>query len=174
MTKAFTPLLIALFILVMLTMPGAAPAAAADAKKFGTYGDWDAYTYMEDGAKVCYIASSPVTAKGDYKKRGNIFAMVTHRTAEKSVNVFSYLAGYDYRKGDQVTVAIDGQAYSLYGDGAVAWTANEAADQKLVAALRKGKTMVIRGRSSNNTETSDSFSLKGTGSALDAITKECK
>ncbi len=155
-------------------MLSAFPAAAQDAKKFGTYGDWDAYSYMEDGAKVCYIASSPVTAKGNYKKRGNIFAMVTHRPAEKSFNVFSYLAGYDYRKGDEVTVGVDGVTYSLYGDGSVAWTANAAADEKLVAALRKGKTMVIRGRSSSNTETSDSFSLKGTGSALDAITKECK
>ena len=155
-------------------MFSAFPAFAQDAKKFGTYGDWDAYSYMEEGAKVCYIASSPVTAKGNYKKRGNIFAMVTHRPAEKSLNVFSYLAGYDYRKGDEVTVGVDGQTYSLYGDGSVAWTANEAADEKLVAALRKGKTMVVRGRSSSNTETSDSFSLKGTGSALDAITKECK
>lgn len=152
----------------------AVPALAADAKKFGSYGDWDAYSYMEDGAKVCYIASSPVTAKGNYKKRGNIFAMVTHRPAEKTYNVFSYLAGYDYRKGDEVTLGIDGVMYTLYGDGSVAWTANEAADQKLIAALRKGKTMVVRGRSSSNTETSDSFSLKGTGSALDAITKECK
>ncbi len=168
MMKTSVLVLSAFFILT------AVPALAADAKKFGSYGDWDAYSYMEDGAKVCYIASSPVTAKGNYKKRGNIFAMVTHRPAEKTYNVFSYLAGYDYRKGDEVTLGIDGVMYSLYGEGSVAWTVNEAADQKLIAALRKGKTMVVRGRSSSNTETSDTFSLKGTGSALDAITKECK
>lgn len=163
-----------LFLIVLAgSLFSAEPAHAQDARKFGSYGDWDAYTFLEDGHKVCYVASSPSSAKGNYKKRGGIFAMVTHRPAEKSLNVFSYLAGYTYKKGDAVTLTIDGQPQTLYGDGEVAWTANPAADEKLIAALRRGKTLTVKGRSDRDTETVDTFSLKGSGAALDAISKEC-
>lgn len=147
------------------------PAAAKDAKEIGSYGAWTAYTYNEDGGKVCYMAATPTDSKGDYTKRGTVYAMITHRPGAK--NVFSYLTGYEYAKGAKVTLSIDGQPTVLYGADEVAWAPNEAADAKLVAALQKGSKMKVEGASARGTATVDTFSLKGSGSAYAAISKEC-
>ncbi len=152
----------------------ALPAQAAEAKKIGTYGAWTAYAYTENGAKVCYIAASPTNSVGEYTKRGDVFAMVTHRPADKATYVFSFLAGYDYAANASVSVAVDGDPVTLVGAGDVAWTANDSADRALSDSLRKGKKMTVSGVSARGTKTKDSFSLSGSGSALDAIGKACE
>jgi hypothetical protein len=164
----------AIVLAVLLVITPFFPAYAKDAREIGSYGPWTAYTYQEDGQKVCYMAASPESAKGNYKRRGNVYAMVTHRPADKAVGVFSYLAGYTYGSQSKVTVIIDGQPTLLLGQGETAWTANEEADRKLVTALRKGSKMIVEGVSDKGTETKDTYSLKGSGSAYDAISKECK
>lgn len=146
-------------------------AAAKDAKEIGAYGAWTAYTYDEEGGKVCYMAATPSESKGDYTKRGTVYAMVTHRPGASGV--FSYMTGYEYAKGAKVTLSIDGAPTVLYGAGEVAWAPNEAADAKLVAALQKGSKMKVEGASARGTATVDTFSLKGSGSAYAAISKEC-
>ena len=45
--------------------------------------------------------------------------------------------------------------------------------QKRTDAIRKGSKVVVKGTSSRGTLTTDTFSLKGSGNAHDAITKEC-
>lgn len=164
----------AIALAALLVMIPSLPALAKDAKEIGTYGDWKAYTYQEDGNKVCYMAASPESAKGNYKKRGNVYAMVTHRPADKAIGVFSYLAGYTYGNQAKVTLTIDGQQTVLLGQGETAWTPNDETDRKLVSALRKGSKMIVDGASDKGTATKDTYSLKGSGSAYDAMSKECK
>ena len=160
-----------LILLTLGLVSFTSPAFAKDAKQIGTYGNWTAYTYDEDGGKVCYMASTPSESKGDYTKRGTVYAMVTHRPGAR--NVFSYLTGYTYAKGARVTLSIDGQPTILYGADDVAWAPNEEADAKLVTALQKGSKMKVEGASARGTATVDTYSLKGSGSAYAAISKEC-
>lgn len=162
-----------LLFVVGLMLVFAGSAEAAEAKKIGTYGNWTAYTYTENDATVCYMAASPSSTAGDYSRRGDVFAMITHRPSEKTTNVFSYLAGYEYKRDAPVTVTIDGAATVLIGAGEVAWTPDDATDRKLTEALRHGKKMTVQGLSSRGTETKDTFSLTGSGSAYAAIGKAC-
>ncbi len=159
--------------LLLILASFASPALAKDAREIGAYGDWTAYTFEEDGKTVCYMASTPKTAKGNYTKRGGVYAMVTHRPGDKARDVFSYLTGYTYAPGARVTVTVDGAATILAGTGETAWTSSDEADRKLVAALRKGSKMVVEGVSARGTETTDTFSLSGSGAAYDAISKAC-
>ncbi len=151
----------------------AAPAQASDPKLISTYGDWAAYTFEENGNKVCYMASKPTKAEGNYKVRGDIFVLVTHRPAEKSKNVFSYIAGYTYKTNEEVTVMIDGKRFTLFAHKDMAWTSTAETDTALSEALRKGSKMVVEGVSSRGTKTKDTFSLRGSGGAHDAINKAC-
>lgn len=167
MIKALPLAVLSLFLL-------ATPAHADEAKKIGTYGDWTAYTFQENGAKACYMAATPRELKGNYTKRGNVYAMITHRPAEKSRDVFSFLAGYAYKTGAKVTLSVDGQPFMLVGNNETAWTPSADTDAKLVAALRKGSKFTVEGSSERGTATKDTFSLKGSGSAYDVISKECK
>lgn len=152
----------------------ATAAKAEDApKKIGEFGDWSAYVFMEDGNKVCYMASQPKKDEGNYSRRGEIFALITHRPAEGSKNVFSYIAGYPYKGGSDATVTIDSNSFALFTQDDTAWAPDAATDNKIADALRKGSKMVVKGTSSRGTTTSDTFGLKGSGGAHDAINKEC-
>lgn len=150
-----------------------ATAQAQTPTLIGTYGDWSAYSFMEGGNKVCYMVSQPKKAEGNYTQRGDIFALVTHRPAEKTKNVFSYITGYTYKDGSDVTVSVDNTNFTLFTQKDMAWTPDQDSDNRLADALRKGSKMVVKGTSTRGTLTTDTFSLKGSGNAHDAITKEC-
>jgi hypothetical protein len=158
--------------LSVLCLLAATPAFAAP-ELIGKFGSWTVYTFMEDGAKVCFMSASPEKSEGKYTKRGPVYAMITQRPKDGSQDAFSYMTGYEYRKGGEVTITVDGQKFVLYGDGEIAWTTDADADGKLAGALRKGSKMVVKGISARGTETTDTFSLKGSGAAHDATRKEC-
>lgn len=162
-----------LALVLVLTVFGGGFASADEPELIGRHGDWTAYKFMEGGNKVCYMASQPKTSKGNYSKRGDVFALVTHRPSENTKNVFSYITGYTYKPDSEVTLEIGSEKFSLFTDNDRAWTQDDSADQALTDALRKGSKMVVKGVSSRGTQTTDNFSLKGTGGAYDAITKEC-
>lgn len=152
-----------------------APAMAEEPKLISTHGDWTAYSFKENGGTVCYMASKPKKAEGNYKKRDEPFAIVTHRPAENTKNVFSFIAGYTYKQGSDVTVTFDDkQTFTLFTNKDMAWAKDADTDNKITEALKKGSKMVVKGESMRGTQTTDTFSLKGTGGAHEAIGKACK
>ncbi len=148
-------------------------SAAAEPKLLGNYGKWSAYMFMEGGNKVCYMASQPTKAEGNYTRRGEIFALITHRPGEGTKDVFSYIAGYPYKPGSDATVSVGSNRFTLFTQDETAWAPDSSVDSKLAAAIRKGSDMVVKGTSTRGTVTTDTFSLSGSSAAHDAITKEC-
>ncbi len=148
-------------------------AHAGEPRLIGTYGDWSAYVFIEDGNKVCYMAGQPKKAEGNYTRRDEIFALVTHRPAENTKNVFSYITGYTYKTGGDATVTIDGKRTVLFTQDDTAWAPDAKSDNALAAAIRAGSKMVVKGTSARGTKTTDTFGLSGSGKAHRAISKEC-
>ena len=149
-------------------------SVSAAPERLGQFGDWLAYMDTDGGQKVCYMASMPKKDEGNYKKRGDIYAVVAHRPAEKSFDVFNLVAGYTYKKGAKVTVTISKQTFSnFYTDKDAAWTLTDKDDKALVLAMKKGESMVVKGVSSRGTQTKDTFSLKGFTKAYQAISQKC-
>ncbi len=169
MFQTIRPLLIAASLTALL---GAA-AQAQGIKRIGDYGDWSAFQFSEDGNPACYMSSEPTKASGDYTKRGDIFAIVTHRPAEKRIGEVSIIAGYSYKKDSAVEVAIGKQTFELFTQDDGAWALDSASDKKLVQAMRKGNKMVVKGTSSRGTPTTDTYSLKGFTKSYRAISKAC-
>lgn len=151
----------------------ASPAQAAEQRLLGTFGHWSAYSFLENGNKVCYMAAKPQKAQGNYSSRGDIFALITHRPAEGSKNVFSYATGYSYRANSEATVNIGGRKFSLFTQDDMAWAPDPAQDNALAEAIRTGNNMVVTGTSARGTLTTDTFSLSGSSKAYEIITKEC-
>ncbi len=148
-------------------------AQAGGPRLLGTFGDWTAYSFVENGNEVCYMASQPKTAVGNYTSRGDVFALITHRPAEKTRDVFSYITGYPYKSSSDVTVKTNGQTFKLFTQDDTAWAADSKADASLVNAIRSGSKMIVKGTSKRGTLTTDTFSLKGSGKAYQAISKAC-
>ncbi|MBF5093336.1 hypothetical protein F1643_01470 [Azospirillum sp. INR13] len=150
----------------------AAPAAAADPRHLGTFKDWNAFAFEEKGQKVCYISSQPKKTEPK-AKRGDIYALVTHRPSEKTLDVVSIIVGYPFKKGSEAEVSVDGKEFKLFTDGETAWARDAESDRAVTAALRDGRQMVVKGLSSRGTRTTDTYSLAGVGQAYDAINEAC-
>ena len=148
-------------------------AHAGEQRLMSAYDAWEAYVFDENGSKVCYMASQPGNAEGNYTKRGDSFALITHRPADNTRNVFSYIAGYPYKAGSEVVLKIDEQEFKLFTQDETAWAPDSETDNKIVDALKNGKTMVVNGTSTRGTKTKDTYSLKGSTKAYEKITEEC-
>ncbi|WP_162913173.1 invasion associated locus B family protein [Rhodospirillaceae bacterium SYSU D60014] len=146
---------------------------APQPKSIGQFDDWAAVTFEEEGNLVCYITSEPLDMKGDYTQRGRVYALVTHRPANQSLNVVTFIAGYTYDDGSEVTAEIDDQEFTLFTQDDGAWAVDGDTDKKLVDAMRKGREMVVQGVSSRGTETTDTYSLMGFSKAYGAINEAC-
>ena len=119
----------------------AAPASAQTPKPIGSYGDWQALTYEENGKPVCYVFTEPAKKEGQYTSRGQVYALVTHRPADKKLNVFTIISGYAFKEDSDAILEIGDQKFTLFTQEGMAW-ANDEDDPKIVEALKKGTGMV--------------------------------
>jgi len=164
------------YIVLFLALVASFPAYAGSVpEEIGVFKDWTAYSYKEGNNTVCYMASTPVKDEGNYKARGDIYAIVTHRPAEKSYNVVNFVAGYTYKKGEKVIVKIGTTSFNnLFTNGESAWAPDNATDKKLVDTMKRGEKMIVEGISARGTKTKDTYSLAGFTGAYNAISKKCK
>lgn len=168
--------LAALVLAAAAALPQAASAQqAAEPASLGTFQDWEALTYKQDGASVCYVVSSPKKSDAAKKvKRGKIYFMVTHAPARKVRGQPSTMIGYTFKQGSAVTLSVDKKSFEFYPVDNMAWTDKPETEKAILAAMRNGKSMTVKGVSSSGTETTDSYSLAGISAALDKIDSACK
>ncbi|MFN3826067.1 MAG: invasion associated locus B family protein [Micavibrio sp.] len=162
-----------LTLLLSLSVLISGGAHAAEPELLGNFGKWQAWKMDDTGGPVCYMLASPDKDSGAYKSRGKIYALITHRPGEGSKNVFSYIAGYTYKSGSGVKLQIGDKTFPLFTHEDTAWAQDATFDNAIAEAIRKGSSMVVTGTSSRGTLTTDTFSLKGSGGAHDAINSAC-
>ncbi len=152
------------------------PEAFAEAPQMiGEYDDWVAYYYRDKAGPVCYMASTPKKDEGKYTRRGDIYAVITHRPAEKSYDVVNFNAGYTFKSDSKFVVKIGAKTFDrMFTNGDKAWSVSEKVDKEIVEAMKRGSRMVVHGTSSKGTQTKDTYSLAGFSSAYRAITNKCK
>jgi invasion protein IalB len=145
-------------------------ATPTHAKFLDNHGSWSAFK----AGKVCYIATEPSKSVGKYKKRGTAALVVTHGPGKKEIGVVSVQAGYTYKKGSSAVITIGKTNIKMFTDADTAWAAKPKTDKLLVAAMKAGAELAVRGQSSRGTKTTDLYSLKGFTAAYKAISKACK
>lgn len=167
-------LCLGLFAVMFFSFAGQAFANPSGPRLSSKHGDWAVYVYEDNGHKVCFMTSQPTKSAGNYTKRGEIHAFITHWTEDGSKNVFNIIAGYPIKTGSTVTVTIDGKKFSLPTvKGETAWAADQATDNALADALQRGSSMVVKGTSQRGTLTTDTYSLRGTTAAYKALGSAC-
>ena len=162
------------WLLISVALAGGTAEVGASDQDLGTFKDWRAHTFVEEKAKVCSMWSQPEKAEGNYKRRGEIFAFVTHRPAERRNDRVSFEMGYDFKPGKTLTVQIDKQRFELETSGSTAWSGAVEVNDRLIKLMRAGSRMVVKGVSKRGTDTTDTYSLSGFTAAHRAIGKACK
>jgi hypothetical protein len=168
------PRALAAGVLAVLMAVPAAGQTRVDAKR-----DWSIFEAGEGASKVCWIVSQPKSSSASRGgqtvevNRGDIFLMVAIRPADNVRNEVSFLSGYPFREGSNVTVTVGSDNYTLFTNGENAWTQSGAEDDQITAAFRAGSEARVEGESSRGTTTRDVFSLSGFTAALDAARERC-
>lgn len=145
---------------------------AAAAKRIAKYKKWAAYVEKRNGAKLCFLEADPVKEVGRYKKRGDSYLQV-HTRSVKFLRSVIVVAGYTYKRGRRVRIRIAEREYRLPTKKDYAHTRSASQYKQLVAAMKKGRRMVVRGRSSRGTLTTDTYSLNGFSAALRSARRAC-
>jgi invasion protein IalB len=142
----------------------------------GQFGDWGAYTASPAGKKVCFALSKPTSAVTEPagRKRDPSYAFVSTRPSEKVKNEVSVIVGYPQKPGADASATLGSANYVMYTQNDGAWVKNAAEEAQMVDAMRKGSDLVVKSMSTHGTKTTDTYSLKGIGEALDKVTEECK
>ena len=162
-------------IILLISLFLSANVLAATPQLLGEYSDWTAYYYRDGKGSVCYMVSKPKKDEGKYSKRGDIYAVVTHRPSDKSFDVVNFDAGYTFKNGAPFVVKIGHQTInSFFTEGERAWTIDEKTDKQMVSLMKNGDRMIVDGVSSKGTKTKDTYSLKGFTGAYKAISAKCK
>ncbi len=141
----------------------AAPATARDS--LGVFGAWGAFRDAQ--VPRCYaIAAGEGSASGAY-------ATVSH-WPQRHVRAQVHLRlSRSVADNAEVTLIIGGERFVMSGAGRDIWAANAAMDGRIVAAMRSAGSMHASSRDRQGRRFSNSFSLEGAATAIDAATVAC-
>jgi len=155
-------------------MISAGAAKADDPALLGQFNDWAAYTYKAADTKVCYVSSRPKASEPKNVKRDPAFFLVTNMPGRKVKGEVSTIIGYPFKKESSAELAIDDAKFTLFTNADGAWADTPDTERKIVAAMKAGKSLKVKGTSWRGTDTQDTYSLDGISAAIDAIDKACK
>ena len=161
-------------ILVLSISASVVWSVPSTAQDLGRFQDWRAHHFTEGGKRVCTMWTQPKKAEGKYTRRGEIFALVNHRPAERRIGIVSFEMGYPFASGGELAVSVDrGRTIRVPTSGSLAWHDSREVNRTLVKEMQGGLEMVAKGRSARGTKTVDTYSLRGFTAAYKAISKAC-
>ena len=144
----------------------------------GTFKDWHVYSAGKGKNRTCYALSVPKEMNPANVMRDDVFFLISNWPANKTVNQPSIVPGYQYGASAKAQVQIGSDKFVFFtkndaGAGG-AWMENVANEKKLVAAMKRGSSMIVTGTSARGTLTTDDYSLAGFSAALDKLGTACK
>ena len=145
-----------------------------ESKELAKFKDWTAFAEGEGKNLACMAVSKPKKAEGNYSRRGDIFAIVTHLPGQNKWNEFSIVSGYNFQPNSNPDVTIGDMKFQLFTSGSRAWSFSPSEDDKIVKYLKNSMKMKVVGTSSRGTITNDTYSLVGFSKAYQKINEACK
>lgn len=154
------------------------PAALAQtpepgSMKTGMAGDWIIHQNAGEGPKICFAATQPRIKEPAGANRAKVVLYVSAWPKDGVKSEVSVKLGYRVKPDSPVAVTVGDTAFQLFGDEDRAYVADATEELKLVEAMKGSSTLVVKATSTRGTETTDTYSLKGLGQALEAVASAC-
>ena len=165
---------VAATVLFSIAAMDGAKAQSNAPTQVSTSGVWTVYSLSDKGAKQCYISSQPTDSLPKGANRDPIYFLITTRPSENVKYEASVIIGYPLKQDSKVTVEISSTTFTMFTKDDGAWLEDGAQEEPLVAAMKKGATMTVKGTSRRGTNTTDTYSLSGATAALDKMADACK
>ena len=145
----------------------ASPLAAKDS--LGVFSDWGAF--RDPSVPRCYAIAKPTTSR--LSRDNEPFATIGTWPRRQIRGQVHFRLSRMLAKNPSIQLRIGSQRYELTGGGGDAWAKDRTMDAAIVAAMRSAQSMTIRATDSRGRRFSNSYSLSGAATAMDAATLAC-
>ena len=161
------------------TLSGALAQGAAKPTLVGTFKDWTTWSYSgsyngNGEGKICYIYAEPSKMTPPKLDHGRVSFSITSSPAAGVANEANFVAGYQLKEQSTVTIDIDGRKFTMFTQGDSAWLENREEEPQLLAAMKRGKAMVVSAQSRRGNPTTYNYSLSGVTAAAEKMLAECQ
>lgn len=141
----------------------------------GTHDDWTAFTVADAaGDLICFALTEPDDSLPPNVRHGDVYFMVSTWRSGLAEEQPSFFAGYDLKADSTVTARVDGVAFPMFPSQNEAFVEREADEKRLIAAMRRGRSLEIQAFSARGTETAYRFSLLGVTAATQQAVQACQ
>ena len=142
-------------------------------KSIGKFKDWESFTLLQNGNKVCFAQSIPVVRAPKKLKREPSRLFVSFRPAENIKNEISVTNGYEFKIKAPVTAKSGKKNYDLFSKGKFAWGVDNDDEKKLIVTMKKASRLMIVGNTNKGDQTTDHYSMMGFTKAYNTAKKSC-
>ncbi len=149
-------------------------ARADEPKLLGEHGSWKTYSFTEKDSKTCYALAQPSNSLPKNVRRDPIYLLVTNKQKPRAFNEISVITGYPYKKNSTTSANIGGAKFNMYTNADGAWVDGAPLQKRMIASMKNGNNIIVKGTSSRGTLTTDTYSLSGFTAALTQINAACK
>lgn len=154
--------LAALFILAL-----AAPLSAKDS--LGVFSDWGAF--RDPSVPRCYAIAIPQPSR--LRRDFEPFATIGTWPRQNLRGQVHFRLSRQLSQRAAITLSIGGKSFRLTGGGGDAWAEDRTMDAAILAAMRSASRMTIRATDNLGRRFSNTYSLAGAATAMDAATLAC-
>jgi hypothetical protein len=156
----------------------AAPTASTkpgtgQALKLGQFDDWIAYA-TPGAKKVCYALSVPKERLPKNLNRDPGYLFVSYRPDEKVRGEIAVVMGFAVKENAPAQALLGSSMFELAGKDTSLFVHNAAEEGTMLAAMKRGGSLLVKASSKRGNATTDRFSLAGIVQALDTAEKACK
>ncbi len=141
--------------------------------QLASYEDWGAFAAGAGKGKTCYALAQPKDRQPANLNRDPAYVFISTRPGENIRNEVSIIMGFPLKDGGDAQAEVGTESFELVSKGANAWVKNPAKEGELIAAMKKGSTLVVKAASTRGNVTTDTYSLHGVTQALERVAKEC-
>lgn len=139
----------------------------------GRFDDWTLWEIDGNDGRICYIETEASLPKGDTIHQVKPAVLVTRLPGPEVVDEVSVRSGYAHKQDSTVRVEVDSVRFDVFRKDSRVWSVDREADEKLLAAMRKGTSMKLRGKAESGKIIEDFFSLIGLTRAHEVMSDLC-
>jgi hypothetical protein len=154
-------------LVALLALLLAAPLAAKDS--LGVFSDWGAF--RDPAVPRCYAIAVPTPSR--LQRDFEPFATIGTWPRQNLRGQVHFRLSRQLAPRSAITLSIGGKSFRLTGGGGDAWAEDRTMDAAILAAMRSATRMTIRATDMRGRRFSNTYSLAGAATAMDAATLAC-
>jgi hypothetical protein len=144
------------------------PAATFARDSLGVFGRWGAF--RDPSVPRCYAIAQPTASSGNSYAP---FASVGTWPKRQVRGQLHLRLSRKLSPAGAITLRVGNRSFELTGGGGDAWAQDKRMDAAVIAAMRSAAQMSVTARDTGGRSFTDSYSLEGAATAMDAATVGC-